>query len=203
MKFTPSDGVALKGISIQDNFKYIQGAVNHFHRSKTPMLFLKLDIAKSFGNVRWDYLIELMQRLGFGQRWRDLICILWANTTLSILLNGIPGRPIQHCCGVRQGDPLSPMLFILAMDPIQRLFDQATQHGLLNPIGADTIRMRTSLYADDAALFIRPTVQDVTNAQHILSAFDEATRLNTNMQKSELYTIQTQNLDLEQITGAF
>jgi hypothetical protein len=59
------------------------------------------------------------------------------------------------------------------------------------------------LYADDAALFIRPTVQDVTNAQHILSAFDEATRLNTNMQKSELYTIQTQNLDLEQITGAF
>jgi hypothetical protein len=46
-----SQSAFIKGISIQDNFKYIQGAVNHFHRSKTPMLFLKLDIAKSFGNV--------------------------------------------------------------------------------------------------------------------------------------------------------
>jgi hypothetical protein len=40
------------------------------------MFFLKLDIAKAFDYFRWDYLIELMQRLGFGQRWRDLICIL-------------------------------------------------------------------------------------------------------------------------------
>jgi hypothetical protein len=47
----------------------------------------------------------------------------------------------------------------------------------------------TSLYADDAALFIRPTVQDVTNTQQILAAFGAATGLNTNMQKSAPYMI--------------
>jgi hypothetical protein len=49
------------------------------------------------------------------------------------------------------------MLFILAMDPLQCLLDKATEHGLLNPIGVDPVKLRTNLYADDVALFIRPT----------------------------------------------
>jgi hypothetical protein len=55
--------------------------VQHFHQAKTPMLFLKLDIAKAFDSVRWEYLIELMQVLGFRQRWRDILAILWHTTT--------------------------------------------------------------------------------------------------------------------------
>jgi hypothetical protein len=153
------------------------------------MLFLKLDIAKAFDSIRWEYMLEVMQRLGFGQRWRDLICVIWANTTSRIILNGIPGRPIKHRRGLRQRDPLSLMLFILPMDPLQRLLDRATDQGLLSPIGADPIRMRTSLYADDGALFLRPTVQDITNVQHLLNAFSNATGLNTNMQKSTMFMI--------------
>jgi hypothetical protein len=95
------------------------------------------------------------------------------------------------------------MLFILALDPLQRLLDQATQHGLLNPIGADPIRMRTSLYANDAALFVRPTIQDVNNVQHILAAFGSATRLKTNLQKSELLMIQTREEEKEIIAAVF
>jgi mannosylglycoprotein endo-beta-mannosidase len=63
---SPCQSAFIKGRSIQDNFQYIQGAVNHFHCSKTPMLFLKLDIAKAFDSVRWEYMLEVMQRLGFG-----------------------------------------------------------------------------------------------------------------------------------------
>jgi hypothetical protein len=129
--------------------------------------------------------------------------VLWACTTSRILLNGVPGKPIKHCRGLRQGDPLSPMLFILAMDPLQRLLDKATEHGLLSPIGADPVRMRTSLYADDAALFIRPTASDIRNVQLILAAFGEATGLQTNMNKSAMYMIQTQQVDMEQLTPLF
>jgi hypothetical protein len=75
------------------------------------------------------------------------------------------------------------------MDPLQRLLDRATDQGLLSPIGVDPIRMRTSLYADDGALFLRPTVQDITNVQHLLNAFSNATGLNTNMQKSTMFMI--------------
>ena len=63
------------------------------------------------------------------------------------------------------------MLFILAMDPIQKILDQATLQGLLTPIGTDPIRIRTSLYADDAAVFIRPTSHDLANLQLILDFF--------------------------------
>lgn len=82
--------------------------------------------------------------------------------------------------GLRQGDPLSPMLFILAMDPLQRILHRATQAGVLNPIGEDPIKLRTSLYADDAALFIRPTAADVSHVRQILEVFgDVSTKRNT------------------------
>jgi hypothetical protein len=115
------------------------------------------------------------------------------NTTSRIMLNGIRGRPLQHIRGLRQGDPLSPMLFILAMDPLQlqRLLDNATEHGLINPIGVDPIKLRTSLYANDVALFVRPTTNDVSNLQPILQALGAATAININLQKSEFYMIQT------------
>lgn len=115
----------IKGRSIQDNFRYIHGAYNHYHRSKIPILFLKLD-TKAFDNVRWEYLLDVMKRLGFGQRWRDIISLIWSTTSSRIILNGEPGRPLKHRCGLPQGDPLSPMLFILAMDAIQKLLEKAT-----------------------------------------------------------------------------
>jgi hypothetical protein len=52
------------------------------------MLLIKLDIAKAFNSVRWEYLLEVMTQLGFGQRWRDIISLLWGTTTSRIMLNG-------------------------------------------------------------------------------------------------------------------
>jgi retron-type reverse transcriptase len=112
-----SQSAFIKGRSIHDNFQYVHGAIKHFHRSKTSMLFVKLDIAKAFDSVRWEYMLELMEKIGFGQRWRDILSLLWC-TTSSRILNGEAGKSIKHGRGLRQGDPLSPMLFILAMDPL-------------------------------------------------------------------------------------
>jgi hypothetical protein len=88
------------------------------------------------------------------------VALICSTTTSKILLNREPGKPIKHGRGLRQGDPLSPMLFILAMDPLQQMLDMTTRQGLLNPIGADPIKFRTSLYADDAMLFVRPIASD-------------------------------------------
>jgi hypothetical protein len=151
------------------------------------MLLLKLDITKAFDSVRWEYLLEVMEQVGFGPRWRDMMALIWSTTTSRILLNGEPGRPIKHAKGLHQGDPLSPILFIIAMDPLQRLLDMATQEGLLTPIGSDPIKMRVSLYADDAMLFIRPIAADVSNIQHLLTQFGMATGLCTNIENSEIF----------------
>jgi hypothetical protein len=58
----------IKRRSIQDNFLYTQNLIRALHRSKQPALFLKLDIAKAFDTVRWDFLMEVLVQFGFGPR---------------------------------------------------------------------------------------------------------------------------------------
>jgi hypothetical protein len=168
---------------------------------RPPMLLLKLDIAKAFDNIRWEYLLEVMKQLGFGQRWRNMMALIWSSTTSRIILDGIPSRPIKHAKGLHHGDPLLPMLFILAMDPLQKMLDLATQQGLLSLIGEDPIMMRTSLYVDDAMLFLRPVVEDVENLQQLLHHFGMATVLCTNVNKPEIFPIRCENLDIPSILG--
>jgi hypothetical protein len=104
--------------SIHDNFVFVQEVIKDLHRRKIPSLFIKLDISKAFDTVNWPYLLQILSHLGFGQRWRDWIANLWCSASSSFLINGQPGKKILHCREVRQGDPLSPMLFLLAMEPL-------------------------------------------------------------------------------------
>ena len=139
---------------IQDNFLYTHNLIKDLQRHKRPGLFLKLDIAKAFDSVRWDFLMEVLEQFGFQPKWRAWVSILLATSSTSVLLNGSRGNWFKHFKGLRQGDPLSPMLFIMVMEPLQRLFHIATMDGLLSPLGATVTKLRASLYADDAAIFL-------------------------------------------------
>jgi hypothetical protein len=63
-----SQSAFIKGGSIHDNFQYVKGAIQHFHNARTSILLLKLNIAKAFDTLRWEYLLEVMDQLGFAQR---------------------------------------------------------------------------------------------------------------------------------------
>jgi hypothetical protein len=78
----------IKKRSIHDNFLYVQGAVCKFHKLKLPALFMKLDIHKAFDIVSWGYLLEILQALGFGPRWREWVSILFRTASSCTLLNG-------------------------------------------------------------------------------------------------------------------
>lgn len=79
---------------------------------------LKLDMARAFDSAAWPYLMDILRAKGFGPRWRVWIAIILSLASSRILLNGALGPQIWHGRGLRQGDALSPMIFILAMDVV-------------------------------------------------------------------------------------
>jgi hypothetical protein len=103
-----------------------------------------------------------------------------------VLLNGIPGKSIQLKRGLRQGDPLSQILFILVMDVLGGLVSKAEEKGLLQPLSSRSLHHRISLYADDVVLFLQPRKSDIQMVLNILHLFGEASGLKNNVQKSNV-----------------
>jgi hypothetical protein len=86
----------IKKRSIQDNFLYVKNVIRDAHCKNSPTAFLKLDLAKAFDSVEWPFLLEVLEQMGFGQRWRDMISILLASSSSRVLLNGKQGRLFRH-----------------------------------------------------------------------------------------------------------
>lgn len=200
---THNQSAFIRGRSIQDNFLYVRNVIKAAHTAKSPMVFLKLDIAKAFDSVWWVFLLEVMEAMGFGQRWRDMISLMLSSSSSRVLLNGVPGVPFHHRCGLRQGDSLSPLLFILAMEPLQRLLQLATERNILSRLRPRVARFRSSFYADDAALFINPVADDFNAVHAILTLFGDASGLRTNVTKSVAYPIACANIDMQPLFVIF
>jgi hypothetical protein len=120
------------------------------------------------------------------------------STSLSrVMLNGAPEKLLKHERGLRQSDPISPMLFILAMNPFQRILYKATEKGILQPIDPRGRGIKISLYADPAAIFVKPSHSDIVALQSLLDVFGQSLGLRTNINKSKVYLIVCSGLDLD------
>jgi hypothetical protein len=171
------------------NFLYVKNLATRFNKSKIPALLFKLDIHKAFDSVSWEYFLGLLQRRGFPPCFRDWIAALFSTATSRVLLNGIVGSLIAHGRGLRQGDPLSPLLFVIAIDPITKILEDAMRLGILHKLRGRGTILRTFLYADNAAIFLAPIKSGIENLAAILENFGEVTGLCTNFLKSSIFPI--------------
>ena len=193
---SPYQSAFIKGRFIQDNFMLVQQTARFLHQQKQPRILLKLDISKAFDSVSWPFLLEILQQLGFGQIWRDILSGLLSSSSTQVLLNGIPGDRIAHRRGLQQGDPLSPMLFILVVDVLGHMILKAENEGLLQPLSRRNLHHRISIYADDVVMFLHPEAGDIAVTLDILNLFGEATGLKTNLQKSNVLPIRCGDVEL-------
>ncbi|VAH64551.1 unnamed protein product [Triticum turgidum subsp. durum] len=144
----------IAGCSIQDNFLLMQQTARLIHNLKVPLMMLKLDIARAFDSVSWPFLLQILSHLGFDPCWREWISILLATAStrvalVSMLVNGVPGHPISHARGLRQGDPLSPMLLTLIIDVLNSLILRAVERGMLRRLTPRHMASSVSLYAEN------------------------------------------------------
>ncbi|KAM0916483.1 hypothetical protein ACQ4PT_010152 [Festuca glaucescens] len=170
------------------------------NRKETGTL-LKLDISRAFDSLSWAFLIKILRKLGFPNIWINWIAISLQTASTRVLVNGEPGARIAHARGLRQGDPLSPQLFVLAMEVVTILICKAADMGLLSPIGNCTNFQRLSVYADDVVIFVKPTVHDLVTVRELLNIFGQASRMHVSYDKTSATLIRGEEQEREMIAN--
>ena len=92
-----------------------------------------MDIEKAYDHVDWSFLSTVLEKMGFGEKWRRWIKWYLSTARFSVLVNGTLIRFFQSSRGSRQGDPLSPYLFVIVMEAFSYLLKRAVSEGFLSP----------------------------------------------------------------------
>ena len=153
-------------------------------KRKTKGVLLKLDISRAFDSLCWLFLFEVPRAKGFFDRWISWIATLLTSASSRVVVNGCAGEKFMHAQGLRQGESLSPLLFVIAMDVLTEMMVKAQELQVLSTMPSCTPLQRLSLYADDVVLFIRPTRSDLLFVKETLGIFGEASGLVMNYAKS-------------------
>lgn len=113
-----------------------------------------LDFAKAFDSVLWPALDQVLRHYGFGPNYRRAVRTFFTGTLVSVLVNGTKSDYFELGCGVRQGDPLSPTLFVLFIEPMLNFLRAKTGH-LGIPVAGGSTRHHLLAFADDCTGLLR------------------------------------------------
>ncbi|KAL0011249.1 hypothetical protein SO802_006357 [Lithocarpus litseifolius] len=150
---------------------------------------LKLDISKAYDRVEWHFLHRIMEKLGFPAVWIDRVMSCVTTTSLSILINGKSYGLIHPSRGIRQGDPLSPYLFLLCAEGFTALLKKAESEGRIKGVSIcrGAPKVTNLLFADDSLLFCQATRAEGETIAEILQTYERASGQRINLEMSSVY----------------
>eukprot|EP00253_Pinus_taeda_P033781 PITA_33781 len=176
----------VEGRQILDGLVVTQEVIHSLKVKKQKGMMIKLDLSKAYNRLSWNYLGKVLESFGFCRRWIDWIHSLISSPSFSILVNGIPSKTFSATRGLRQGDPLSPFLFILVAEGLGRFIKKEREADKIKglKLWGNNLCVTHQQFVDDIMLFGEPTVKEVKHLQKILDIFAEASGLEINRDKS-------------------
>ena len=160
---------------------------------------VKLDMSKAYDRVEWVFLEGIMRRMGFNEGWIHLIMLCVKTVTYSVLVNGEPCGMIHPTRGIRQGDPLSPFLFLLCTEGLNGLIKKAERNGDIH--GFSLYRrgpkLTHLLFADNSLLFCRATMEECGKVLNMLSDYEDAFGQKINKSKTALFFSKAMDGDIK------
>nr|GFB53481.1 putative RNA-directed DNA polymerase, eukaryota, reverse transcriptase zinc-binding domain protein [Tanacetum cinerariifolium] len=156
-------------------------------RKKSKLMVFKIDFEKAFDTVSWDFLFRVMHFLGFSDKWINWIYGCLHSSTSSILINGSPTREFNIHRGLRQGDSLSPFLFIIAMEGLHVAMEDVMDAGLYNGFKINNTSLSHLFFADDALFIGEWSRSNIQSLVGILDCFHKVSGLKINYHKSKLF----------------
>ncbi|GJY01241.1 RNA-directed DNA polymerase, eukaryota [Tanacetum coccineum] len=172
-------------------------------RKNKKAMFFKVDFAKAYDSVRWDFLIDVLEAFGFGPTWCNWIRGTFCFAKASILVNGSPSNEFQFHRGLKQGDPLSPYLFILIMESLHLSVSRAVNDGLFKGIRLhSTLSLSHLFYADDALFIGEWSDVNLRGIIYILKCFYLASGLQINISKSQVMGVGVSRSSVEDMAAS-
>nr|XP_051221174.1 uncharacterized protein LOC127339353 [Lolium perenne] len=149
----------------------------------------KLDMMKAYDRVEWEYLEAIMLKLGFSQQWTSVIMGMVNSVSFSVLFNGNKLEEFKPTRGIRQGDPISPYLFLLAAEGLSCLLKSNVQSSHLEGIKVAPLAPPVNhlLFADDSLLFFKGSREGTEALSGLLEVYCQASGQRINRDKSSIF----------------
>ncbi|XP_057811785.1 uncharacterized protein LOC131026023 [Salvia miltiorrhiza] len=157
--------------------------------NRSANMACKIDIKKAFDTMSWDFILKVFRVLGFHERFIQWLSIIFSSPRISILYNGHLSGYFACTRGVRQGDPLSPIIFGIAEDLLSHLILNCVAARRLTPMSFSRSMLFPThlLYADDILIFCRASTRNAKTIKHILEYYGELSGQVCSLEKSRIY----------------
>jgi hypothetical protein len=197
----PYQTAFISGRRISDNILLSQELMKGYHKSTGPArCAMKVDLMKAYDSVRWDFVDAMLIKMGFPRTVIDWIMVCVTSCQFSINVNGELAGYFQGGRGLRQGDPLSPYLFVLCMEILSGLFCKMSANQEFKfHWRCKKDKISHLCFADDLMIFSNGDVNSIRMIRTVLTKFQDLSGLYPNPNKSDIFLSGVLNAEREQI----
>ena len=169
----PTQSTFIPGRNILEGVVVLHETIHEMHRKKLDGVLFKIDFEKAYDKVKWSFLQQVLRMKGFAPMWCEWIARFIQGGSVGVRVNDDIGHYFQTLKGLRQGDPLSPLLFNLVADMLAILIARAKEDGQVGGLIPHLVDGGISIlqYADDTILFLEHDIAKAVNMKLILAFF--------------------------------